>query len=371
MRAVLLAGLLVAVVLAGCNDSGSKPAPNDGEACTLEPALCDPDSYLATHHCLANDVRPRVYAPDTPGPDLAADPWQPGDYWTYDVRAADRAFSSTLVYYDDADIASGTAQHYLVGSASRDEALDHALFSVNPMLGRIHRSLYSPHESGLHADMFHFPLCAGSTWLTGFYDTTFTLTAERSPVQLPDGRSDSLGFRIVGSSPDGSTLVLAYSPTTQWFTKLEMQRADGLTVTMQLTGHGSGKTGTYYFLRGQKDEVLDVALIGSAGAVVGRADGGEGPYQSIGVWMDVTRAAGTGWIAVHLRDPAGTSRACALVAGGGLGAPTGCSAAPVKVAVPYAAGDWTVTVEKALGDFQTQAAGEVRLVSIYDRSGTV
>ncbi len=356
--------------LAGCSD---KPAPDvtPDDSCTLEPALCDPENYLATHYCLVNDVRPRVYAPDTGGPDAPADPWTQGDYWTYHVQAGERSFVSTLVYYDDADIAQGIPQHYLVGSASADEAFDHALFSINPMLGRIHRALYSPHEAGLHADMFSFPLCEGSTWTTGFYDTTFEMTAHRATVQLPGGAKDALGFRIDGTSVDGSTLTLHYSPVANWFTTLHLRRADGLRVSMDLTDSGSGKQGTYYFLRAQNDELLDVAKITNNGAVVGREDGGEGPYQSIGVWMDVQRSAGSGKVEVHLRDPTGLSRACVGIAGAGPVGQTNCFTNPLKVAVPYAAGDWTVTVEKEPLDFQTQATGEVRLVSIYDRSGTV
>lgn len=366
-----MAGLLLITSLAGCSqDKASSPATGQ-DPCTLEPALCDPDSYLATHHCIANDVRPRIYAPDTPGPDSDPAPWKPGDFWTYSVQADDRSFTSTLVYYDDADFASGIPQHYLVGAASRDEAFDHALFSINPMLGRIHRSLYSPHESGLHADMFHFPLCEASTWTTSFYDTTFEMRAARATVGLPGGASDPLGFRIDGSSGDGSRLGLTYSPVAKWFTTLDLARADGLTLTMDLTQSGSGKTGTYHFLRGQKDEQFDVAKITSNGLTVTRDDGGEGPYDQIGVWMDVQRSAGTGKVEVHLRDPGGASRACVGIAGAGPTGTTACSANPLKVGIAYSPGDWTLTVETSLGDLSTKASGEVRLVSIYDRSGTV
>lgn len=361
-------GLLV-VGFAGCSDAPQKgPTPSQDD-CKLEPALCDPDAYLRNHHCIANDVRPRIYAPDTPGPDSVASPWVQGDFWTYAVRAGQRTFSSTLVYYDDADFSAGKAQHYLVGTASAEEALDHALFSVNPMLGRIHRSLYSPHESGLHADMFYFPLCAGSTWTTAFYDTTFDLTAQPAAIPLPGGASDANGFRIEGSSGDGSTLRLTYSPQAKWFTSLALDRADGLRVTMDLTGTGTGKSGTYHFLRAQKDVSLDVATIDRT-ATIKREDGGEGPYTTLGVWMDVQRSAGNGRIEVHLRDPTGASKACMQVAGSGLGT-SPCPTGPLKTQVPYVAGDWSITVEPPLGDLSTRASGAVQIVSIYDRSGTV
>lgn len=363
--------LLVLTAFAGCADKeGGEGAGSGEDKCTLEPVLCDPDSYLANHHCIANDIHPRIYAPDTPGPDSQADPWQLGDYWTYEVRADDRTFTSTLVYYEDIDFANDAPQHYLVGAASRDEAFEHALLSINPMLGRIHRTLYSPHESGVHADMFNFPLCEGATWVTSFYDTTFDLKARLTPLELRDGTQDPMGFTIDGTSGDGSRLTHTYSPTVKWFTKIDLQRADGLRLQMDLIETGSGKTGEYYFLRAQQDEVLDVARIQRT-ITVPRADGGEGPYQFLGVAMDVQRTGGTGWIQVHLRDPSGASRACVGFAGGVLPAPSACPASPLTAQVPYTSGDWTVTVDVQAGDFATKATGTVRIVSIYDRSGTV
>ncbi|HJQ93765.1 MAG TPA: hypothetical protein VJ874_05720 [Candidatus Thermoplasmatota archaeon] len=371
-RSLALLVLLSSLALAGCGgkDGGGHPATDD---CELEPVLCDPENYLASHHCIANDVRPRVYAPDTPGPDTAASPWNAGDWWTYRLTIGGRSHETTLVYYEDTDFDSGgRAQHYLVGTSSPEEALDHALFSVNPMLGRIHRTLYSPHESGLHADMFNFPLCDGATWVTGFYGTTFDLVARQGPLDLPRGGTDPLGFVITGASGDGSSLLHTYSPQAKWFTRVQLDRADGLELDMELLDHGSGKTGTYHFLRAQQDEVLDLAAIDDP-IVVGREDGGEGPYTTLGVWIDAQRTAGSGRIEVHLRNPAGQSMACVGFDGQGLGGDSPCPGAPLKAQVPYQAGEWTVTVDRPLGalDGSTQVGGQMRIVSIYDRSGTV
>lgn len=369
MRTTVALLAFLGVLLAGCNGDGARSGePADEDECTLEPVLCDPQHYLANHHCIANDIHPRVYAPDTPGPDSQADPWELGDAWTYRVDADGRTFTSELAYYEDIDFAGGQAQHYLVGSKARDEAFDHALFSINPMLGRIHRTLYSPHESGAHADMFNFPLCEGATWITIFYDTTFQLTARRETVTLPDGTQDPLGFRITGTSGDGSTLTHTYSPAAKWFTELDLQRADGLRLTMDLQSIGSGKTGQYHFMRAQRDEILDVAQIDREHTVV-RENGGEGAYDLLGVWLDVQRTQGNGRVEVHLRDPTGVSRACVGHAGS-FGAPTLCPQGPLKAEVPFQAGEWTVTVEKALVG-GPEVAGEVRIVSIYDRSGQV
>jgi hypothetical protein len=371
---LVVAGLLLlsSLALAGCGEA-TDGAPPAEEGCTLEPVLCDPEHYLANHHCIVNDVRPRVYAPDTPGPDTVADPWKQGDWWTYRLSIDGEAHETTLVYYEDIDFDSGgNAQHYLVGTASPQEALDHALFSVNPMLGRIHRTLYSPHESGLHADMFNFPLCDGATWVTGFYGTTFDLVARQGPLGLPRGGSDGLGFTITGASGDGSILLHTYSPQAKWFTRVQLDRADGLKLDMELLDYGSDKAGTYHFLRAQEDEILDLAAITDP-VLVGRTDGGEGPYTTIGVWIDAQRTAGSGRVEVHLRNPAGQSVACVGFDGNGIGGDSPCPAAPLKTQVPYQAGDWSVAVDRQFGalDSGTQVGGEMRIVSIYDRSGSV
>jgi hypothetical protein len=375
LRLLAVLALLVPVGLAGCaGDEGGAGGAATEEQCDLEPVLCDPEHYLATHHCITSGTRPRVYAPDTPGPDTAADPWKPGDYWTYRLTIDGRSHETTLVYYDDIDIdPAGRAQHYLVGTPSAAEAQEHALHSVNPMLGRIHRTLYSPHESGLHADMFNFPLCEASVWTTEFYGTTFDLVATRTTLTLPDGRTDPLGFTMRGTSGDGSTLTHTYSPLAKWFTRIDIDRADGLKVDMELLASGSGKSGQYHFLRAQKDEVLDLGAIGSTPAIVNREDGGEGPYTTVGIATAATRE-GSGKVEILLRDPSGAVRACTGFAGQGVGGGlrAGCvEGGRLETQVPYQAGDWTVAVERPLLDQSTRVRGEMILVSIYDRSGTV
>ena len=373
MRHLAVAALVLAALLAGCGSGSDRPPTPGGQECTLEPALCDPQAYLGDHHCLRNDVRPRVYAPDTPGPDTQPSPWRQGDWWSYRLSIGGQERDTTLVYYDDADMLAGKAQHYLVGTPTRQEALEHALFSTNPVIGRIHRSLYSPHESGAHADMFNFPLCEGNRWQTTFYGRQFSMVARPQAVELPGGGRDASGFSIHGDAPDGSRLDIRYSPQVKWFTSLRVERPGEPLVTMDLTGHGSGKSGRHEFLRAQRDEVVRLAEVppGLQGRTISRADGGEGPYDSLGVYLQVQRTTGSGKVEVHLRDPSGTSRACVGVAGDGVTGQTSCPSGPLLAEVPYAAGDWRVTVERSVIDSRTAVQGELRLVSIYDRGGTV
>ena len=186
-RWVLL--LLVTALLAGCaDDGGQDEVPTsaecieqgltldadhpDGPQC-VEPPFETREFEDPGHHCVVTKQRDRVHAPD-----LVGTPWQLGQFWEYSLNVDGADLPATrLVYYDDQDFdGNGVPQHYMVGTPTRDEALRHALFSENPMIGRVHRQLYSPHESGDHADMFHFPLCEGSSWTTVFYGEQFTLT---------------------------------------------------------------------------------------------------------------------------------------------------------------------------------------------------
>src|SRR5687767_1855974 len=106
----LVAAILVLpmVLLAGCATKQDGATRVDPEDCDLEPVLCDPTHYLAEHDCIVGDVHPRVYAPDTPGPDSEPDPWEEGDFWKYRLSVDGVAKDTTLVYYDDADFSQGT-----------------------------------------------------------------------------------------------------------------------------------------------------------------------------------------------------------------------------------------------------------------------
>lgn len=349
------------VALAGC--FGDAPAPVEEEC--ADAALCDPD-YLDEHFCVRNDVRPRIYAPDTEGPDRAADPWVQGDYWEYRLSInGDDGETTKLVYYDIQD----SGAHYMVGTPTREEALQHAVISNNPVIGRVHKTLYSPHESGEHADMFNFPLCQGNTWKDRFFGTDFTFTAHHKPVTLPDGSEDPLGFEIVGTG-GGSQIIILYSPEAKWFTGIDLDRADGFEVDMRLTDVGTGASGEAFFLRGQKDEAVPIAMTSrSTSNVLERADGKEGPYDSIGVWADIDRS-GEAKVELHIIAPDGTDVGCVGFEGNGLDGATDCLAPGRFMEFPYQAGQWTFRLELPLVG-STEAGADIVVASIYDRSGTV
>ncbi len=352
--------VLVAVVFAGCTgNGGTKDTPED--ECDDHAALCDEQQYLQDHYCIRNNARPRDVAPDAAG-----NPWVLGDWWQYSLKVGDGPETTTkLVYYADQDFDGlGNPQHYMAGTPTREEALQHAILSVNPMIGRIHRILYSPHESGEHADMFNFPVCQGNTWKTVFFGETFDYRVEQTTLQIP-GMGSKPGWRMIGESAGGSRIVHTYSPDVKWFTQIDLDRADGSTVDMRLTGVGSGYRGEAFFLRGQQDHVEDLnGFAGSRDIPVPRSDGRSGPYNTLGIQMDLQRTGGSGQASVQFVDPSGTVRASAQV--GGV---EGQTTANVMVEVPYQPGEWTLQLRNLVPG--TTVAGSFTVVSIYDRSDSV
>lgn len=382
MRPIWTVFLLTSVVLAGCSETDAPPAAPvtsteclqqglilnaAGDACE-EPPFEIRQFEDPNHHCVVTRQADRVHAPD-----LVGNPWILGQSWTYRLTIDGENLGTTqLVYYDDQDFASGVPLHYMVGTPTREEALRHAVFGENPMIGRVHRVLYSPHESGDHADMFHFPLCEGSTWQTVFYGESFTLTAQNATLDLPSGRDQ--GFLIEGSSEEGGTLRLSYSPEAQWFTFIDLERADGSTVQLELEATSQGYTGNAFFLRGQQDAfrllqgeaVVPNLMAGIASDTISRDDGGAGPYDTIAVHV-VFGLSGQGVAQFSITAPDGTEAWSAS-----HDPSTGTTFAEALFEVPYQAGDWSldlqgVAVDPAAGSFFSH----VTMVSVYDRSGSV
>lgn len=360
--AVAMALIMCAVTLAGCTKP-EEPGLQDPDD-----VLDDPDTFYSSHYCVQNDVEPRVLAPDAAGT-----PWVLGDWWEYSLKIDGEALPPTrLIYYSDQDFSSsGVPQHYMVGTPTREEALHHAVFSTNPVIGRVHRLLYSPHEQGDHADMFHFPLCDGSTWKPSslYFGEQYAFEAEQRSIALPSG-SDPLGFRITGTSPEGGRVVHTFSPEAKWFTMIDVEGSDGTDVEMRLTAKGSGATGDAFFLRGQQDEIVDLAEVSGTQAVQ-RGDGRDGAYGALGIYMDLASKQGDQRVEVYVDSPSGTVAQCVGRPGTGVvPLQTSCDPGPLLFEVPYEAGEWQVRIESS-GIQAPDITGEVRMVSIYDRSCAV
>lgn len=215
----LLVGLTMSSVLAGCVDTNDDRAANGA----------------------------RIGSDDDPGRYV---PWTLSEYWTWDmeIRGFDRFDTVKLVYYDK------VGPEYLVGTPSEDEALYHAVFSVNPILGRVHEDLLSPHEKGLHAAMFPFEgrdssIRDGDTWSTRFYETLLQFEATYSDA-VPTPTGPRPGFLIRGENPEGGlTVEHNYVAESKWFTHLKVTDRAGVRFELALVDHGTGYSGPAHFIR--------------------------------------------------------------------------------------------------------------------------
>ncbi|MBW3582067.1 MAG: hypothetical protein KY455_03115 [Euryarchaeota archaeon] len=177
-------------------------------------------------------------------------PWTLSDHWTYDmeVRGFERFTATRLAYYKE------SGPEYVVGTPSRDEAVYHAVFSFNPILGRIHQGHLSPHERGEHAQMYPWAnandvIRDGQQWSTNLYGHLLQMTATASEsVPVADGTAH--GFLISGKAPKGDFEVhYSYVPEVKWFTFLRVVDAEGPYFSLALTDHGTGYTGPAHFIR--------------------------------------------------------------------------------------------------------------------------
>ncbi|MDX1612216.1 MAG: hypothetical protein R3185_07585, partial [Candidatus Thermoplasmatota archaeon] len=187
-RGLLLACLLVASLGAGClsGDEGSTNGGGDG--------------------------------PPDEAPTAEIPRWELGFAWTYTIDT--QGFPSTettmLVYDDDGN-------NYRVGTTDEDQALIHALFNVNPQIGRIQKGNLAVYEDGEPRPMYDFPLTDGKTWETDFFVSQHggTLTAEATYSDaIETGAGTMPGYEITATNPAGFQVAYDYIPAIQWFSKL-------------------------------------------------------------------------------------------------------------------------------------------------------
>lgn len=276
MRLALALALLVLPALAGCT---SAPPP-------------------------ANGGKGPPSAPFT----AAAPWWDVGDAYTVRIeRPGAPATTWRMVNF----LNDTATAHFWLGVQDRRQAMDMALFDTNPLLGRIHHGILTPHERGMHAAMYQFPLEDGKRWNGFFFDGNWSFTVEEATLQTPVG-SDR-GFRIAGVSTDagGGRVAFDYSPRIRWFTELETFDAAGASlVRAEVTGYERGATGTYLFLRG-------VDFYKGPGGLAGTRDERftvDDDVDGLAFFVD---ARASGPLEVQLLDPAGQVRERVTAATGG------------------------------------------------------
>lgn len=186
--------------------------------------------------------------------------WDVGSYWVVDIqRSTGPKESFRLVYFWN----DTTTEHFWLGVADRNQARDMALHDDNPLLGRIHHNLLTPHEKGVHAHgLYTFPVEPGDSFSGIAFGRTWQIEASAGAT------AGQLLF--AGTATDRATIAYDYSPATEWFSFIEVKGASGATeLRIDVTEHGKGQSGTFYFLRGRdyyaatnpggtKDETFEV-----------------------------------------------------------------------------------------------------------------
>lgn len=272
--------------------------------------------------CTTTPPGPGPSAPPAPPQALVAEApwWALGDAYTVRIEKPGAAATTWRMVnmWNDTE-----TDHFWLGVADRAQALDMALFDTNPFMGRIHHHILTPHERGMHAAMYSFPLEDGKRWNGFYYGRNWSFLAEEAQLDTPLGRDR--GFAITAEDRDGAghRLTLDYSPRLKWLTSMrEVDRSGQPVLTLTVTAYERGATGTYTFLRG-----LDFYR-GPSGLAGTHEEKFKVSEQADGLAFYV-KATAQGPLEIQLVDPAGQVRKRVAAATGGqatffdeVGAPT-------------------------------------------------
>ncbi|HEX9815381.1 MAG TPA: hypothetical protein VGB18_00255, partial [Candidatus Thermoplasmatota archaeon] len=181
--------------------------------------------------------------------------WRFGQTWTYRVeRPGLPTGTFKMIVAEDRD------DLWVVATNNRTQAVDHAVYSTNPMLGRISKETLSPYQSGAPVKMYQFPLADGKTWQATFFGTTMNFQAnyvgdiDSSQIDKARNLPSRLdGFRVTATG-GGRTVMFDYVDTIEWFTRFELQEADStFSIRLSLADFESNYKGSYFFFRGAPD----------------------------------------------------------------------------------------------------------------------
>ena len=163
--------------------------------------------------------------------------WQISEYWTYNVESD--YFQSSVINLVCYDISDG---NYYIGTDSRDHALTHAVYNINPMLGRQTIINLDVYENGESKPLYKFPLTTGDSWQNNLYERELYVQAQFN--------EDIMGYDIQASDENGFSLNYNYIPSIHWFSEFSIVDETGKTLySLELVDHGYGFSGQVYFMR--------------------------------------------------------------------------------------------------------------------------
>lgn len=196
----------------------------------------------------------------TPAPSVALDVlmerpgWERGQVWTYrvEVPGVPTANFRMMVAEDAGDL-------WIVATNDRAQALNQALYSTNPVLGRITQSGLSPYQAGAPVVMFDFPLTDGKTWSGSFFGETMRFSATYSDTLEALPGTFLPGFVVRAQGAGEARVEYNYVEAVEWFTDFQVFDAEGRKqIHLILVDYGGAYAGPYHFLRGK--DLLGLSL---------------------------------------------------------------------------------------------------------------
>lgn len=184
--------------------------------------------------------------------------WRLGQYWSYRVEIPGRPTATfKMVVAEDLD------DRWIVATDDREKALHHALYSTNPVLGRITKQALSPYQSDQPVNMYEFPLTDRKTWTSAFFGEEMTFTSTYSDTLEAQPGVYLPGFDVRAQGTGSARVDFNYVEAFGWFSDFQVYDPDGKKdFHLILLDAGASYEGPYYFLRG-KDLYGDVLTEGT------------------------------------------------------------------------------------------------------------
>lgn len=199
--AALAAGLLAAILLAGCSGDAPRPDP--------------------------------VLGPDgTPVADgaLALPAWAVGDWWTYGIEVGPEEEGLTTYV-----VTKDTGSDWWMDTDSPERAFQDARNDIS-RLGPQRKSDLAGSQDDDRVAFFRWPLAADDTWTTRW---------DRQDVTITVAAVDERGADLTASNATHLVYSYRYDADAGWFQRLDRHGPDGDVVfTLLLQDHGSAWQGT-------------------------------------------------------------------------------------------------------------------------------
>jgi hypothetical protein len=202
--------------------------------------------------------------------------WQISEFWRYSIQYDKTTTEIDLVCYDLTD------NDYFIGTSSRDHAMVHAVYNINPMLGRQTVDNLDVYENGVPKSMFAFPLTDGSSWQNTLYGHDFTVNAEYCD-NIETSLGSFSGFEISARSADGISIAYDFIPALNWFSKLVIEDSNSVFLEMTLKDHDYGFKGEVYFMRARDLYDASSSSGGNDFSVSGHPKYGDFDFLAVGI----------------------------------------------------------------------------------------